>query len=121
MEYTTARPQDGPEHLALITGELRDGVSLRIEARLTTRRDRPLAEILQTRHVPVLGAPGRYRQDGSCRMQYSGKRLHLVTQHLEQLQHELAEEGAAIDAHGLDAPRLAAYLHEITAASFSAP
>ena len=120
MQYTTARPQDGPERLALITGELRDGVSLHIEVRLTTRRDRPHAEILQTRHVPVPGAPGRYRQVGARRMQYSGKRLHLLAEHLEQLQDELAEEGAAIDAHGLDAPRLAAYLHEITAAKSSA-
>ena len=115
MDYATARPQDGPDHLALITGDLPDGTCLRIEARLTTRRDRPLAEILQTRHAPVPGAPGRYRQDGSSRMQYSGKRLHLVPEHLRQLQDELAEEGAAVDIHGLDHERLAAHLREITA------
>ena len=115
MTYATARPQDGPDRLALITGELPDGVCLRIEARLTTRRERPLAEILQTRHVPVPGTPGRYRQNGSSRMQYSGKRLHLVPEHLRQLQDELAEENADIDIHGLDHERLTAYLHEITA------
>lgn len=120
MDYTTARPQDGPERLALITGDLPDGTCLRIEARLTTRRDRPAAEIIQTRHVPLPGAPGRYRQDGSSRMQYSSKRLHLVTEHLEQLQGELAEEAAAIDTHGLDHNRLAAYLHEIAAPRCSA-
>jgi hypothetical protein len=115
MEYATARPQDGPERLALITGELPDGVCLRIEARLTVRRDRPFAEILQTRHVPVSAEPGRYRQDGACRMQYSGRRIHLVPEHLRQLQDELAEENAVIDTHGLDHQRLSAYLHEITA------
>jgi hypothetical protein len=114
VTHSTARPQDGPEQLALITGELPDGACLRIEARLTVHRDRPLAEILQTRHVPVPEAPGRYRQDGACRMQYSGKRLPLVAEHLAQLQDELADEDAAIDTHGLDAPALAAYLHEIT-------
>jgi hypothetical protein len=115
MNYTTARPQDEPDHLALITGDLPDGVCLRIEARLTTRRNRPCAEILQTRHVPVPGKPGRYRQDGASRMQYSGKRLHLVPEHLRQLQDELAEDNAAIDTHGLDHQRLSTYLREITA------
>lgn len=120
MHYSTARPQDGPERLALITGELPDGVCLRIEARLTVRRDRPFAEILQTRHVPVPAEPGRYRQNGASRMQYSGKRLHLVPEHLRQLQEELAEEGAAVDIHGLDHERLAAHLREITAPQSSA-
>jgi hypothetical protein len=113
MDYSTARPQDGPEHLALITGDLPDGACLRIEARLTTRRDRPAAEIIQTRHVPVPGKPGHYRPHGSSRMQYSGQRLRLVPEHLQQLQDELAEEGAAVDTHGLDHERLAAHLREI--------
>lgn len=42
-------------------------------------------------------------------MQYSGRRLHLIAEHLGQLQDELAE----INTHGLDHTRLAAYLREI--------
>ena len=120
MDYATARPQDGPEHLALITGEMPDGSCLRVEARLIPGRDQPFAQIIQTRHVPAPGKPGHYRQHGSSRMSYSGKRLHLVPEDLRQLQDELAEENAVVDTHGLDHERLTAYLHEIAAPQSSA-
>ena len=103
---------DAPEQLALLVGELPDGTCYRITTELATRNSLPFARIIQTRHQPVPGSRDGYRPNGSKVMQYSGRRLALIPDHLAQLRAELAELGATVNDHGLDPARLAAYLDE---------
>jgi hypothetical protein len=112
MTAATPTPTDAPEQLALLVGELPDGTCYRITAELRIRDSRPCGRITQTRHLPVPDSRNGYRQHGSKVMQYSGRRLALIPEHLAQLQAELAEIGATVNDHGLDAPRLSAYLAE---------
>jgi hypothetical protein len=102
-----------PEQLALLTGELPDGTCLRIAAHLDTRRNRLRGVITQTRHVPHPDTPDGYREDASCQMQYSGRRLALIPDHLRQLEAELAESGATVNRRAFDPDHLADYLREI--------
>jgi hypothetical protein len=95
------------DRLALILAELPDKTLIRIAHYRAAARTTPIEWITQGLYEPLpddgTGSPTRYRNLDSKRLQYTGTRRALVTEHLRQLEAELAEEHAVIthrEPHG---------------------